>query len=116
LNQLDGETIRNHVDASAPDERSTFTKIIDLIDLPRNTVASILAPGLERRARMAGNVGTGGQGKVFFSDILKEAGVDNPVLSAVLGFAGDVVTRDTRYADDEGFARSSHESSISREN
>lgn len=70
------------------DRRSAITKVLDLIDVPRNVIANAVG-------RVVG-VKTGNLRKstilpkVFFSDILKELGVKKGPGRAVAGFVGDV--------------------------
>ncbi|GAF96590.1 unnamed protein product, partial [marine sediment metagenome] len=65
----------------APDKRSAFTKFLDIIDVPRNTVANIVGDivGVEKKTLRRGTL----QKKVFASDILGKLGVKKGVGRAV---------------------------------
>lgn len=90
MNQSNIEDLRDHFLKQTYDDRGPVTKFLDLLDVPRNTILSTLAPGLEAKARERGDTGTFGRGKVFFSDVLGELGLENRVAKGVLGFVGDV--------------------------
>ena len=89
LNSLDVDTLREKMRVKY-DDRTPLIKFLDLIDMPRNTVAGLLAPSLRRKAEAEGETGTFGMGKVYGSDVLKSLGVDNRIARGVLGFALDV--------------------------
>jgi len=73
-----------------PDTRGGFEKVLDWVDLPRNTIAQIVG-------RLAGvkfddikQRGALGMKRVYMSDVLKRAGVKNKAVRAIGGFLGDV--------------------------
>ena len=73
-----------------PDPRSGFEKVLDWVDLPRNTIAQLVGrlAGVDTEKIKAR--GAFGMKRVFMSDVLKKAGVKNRVVRAVGGFLGDV--------------------------
>lgn len=74
-----------------PDRRSTFEKVLDWIDLPRNVVGNVIGEmtGVDMSKLQKGAFGLP---RVYMSDVLKKLGMeDSPVTAAVLGFAGDVL-------------------------
>lgn len=79
----------------APDKRSAFTKFLDIIDVPRNTVANIIGSitGVDKAKLREGTL----QKKVFASDILDKLGVKPGVGRAVLGFGLDVLADPLTY-------------------
>ena len=103
LNQLDIDKITARLKRSRFDTRPAVVKVLDLIDLPRNTLFNIVAPGMGRRARERGEFGTFGQGKVFTSDVLAELGIENRVARGLLGFVGDVAFDPLTYVGGAGF-------------
>lgn len=90
LNTMDLDTLRERFHQTRRDDRGPVVRFLDLLDAPRNTILSTLAPGLRRRAEASGNTGAGGRGRVYFSDVLGEAGMSPGVARGVLGFIGDV--------------------------
>lgn len=92
---------------SAPyDDRSGFTRFLDLVDLPRNVIGNLLAgavaPGLRDKQVEAGETGTFGMARVRFSDILDHLGVKNHVINGVVGFVGDVALDPLTYLGGAG--------------
>lgn len=103
INTLDLDTIRERFAQSRRDDRGPVEKALDLLDYPRNQIAAMIAPGLERQARERGDVGAFGTGKVFGSDVLKAAGIENRVARAVLGFGADVLVDPLTYIGPAGW-------------
>lgn len=103
LNSIDAETLREKYLSTRRDDRGPVTKFLDLLDYPRATIVSTLAPGLERRARERGDTGAFGQGRVSVRDVLGEMGMEPGVARAVLGFVGDVAFDPLTYAGPAGW-------------
>jgi hypothetical protein len=91
LNAMGAEAVKGHLSEvmDPEDTRPALVKALDVIDVPRNLVANAIGAltgvptdKLER--------GTFGLPKVYGSDILKHAGVENSVAAAILGFGTDV--------------------------
>lgn len=99
LNASDVDSLRERFAGTKLDTRGPVTRFLDAIDVPRSFVAGrILAPAIRRRKEAEGEVGTFGEGKVYFSDILQEMGVENHVIRGLLGFVGDVATDPLTFA------------------
>ena len=81
-----------------PDQRGTLTRIFDIIDLPRNIVANIVADLGGIRPDVQREKGALGIRKVFASDVLKRLGVKNNIVRGVVGFLGDVALDPLTYA------------------
>lgn len=93
LNGSDWDTLREKLQAHpVHDDRPAIVKVLDTLDLPRNALWNILAPGIAARKKAAGETETFGLGAVHFSDVLDEMGVHNRIVKGILGFAGDLVT------------------------
>jgi len=103
LNDSDIDALRSRFRTTKLDQRGPVTKFLDLLDLPRNTLANVIAPGIARRKRESGDTGTFGMGTVRFSDILDDLGVENRVIRGVVGFVGDVAMDPLTYAGGAGF-------------
>jgi hypothetical protein len=103
LNDLDPDEIRARLVANPRDGRGPVQRVLDMIDAPRNAVASIVAPRLERKARESGERGAFGQGKVFMSDVLRELGVNNRVVAGIVGFGLDVAFDPLTYIGPAGW-------------
>jgi len=103
LNELGFDDIRERFHQTRRDDRPAWVKALDLLDAPRNFIAGTIAPSIEARKRAAGEVGAGGRGKVFVSDILQEMGVKNRVVRAVAGFVGDVAFDPLTYVGPAGW-------------
>jgi hypothetical protein len=103
LNNTDIDVIKERFHKTRLDGRSPFVKALDLIDLPRNTVANALFPGIAADARAAGNTGTLGMGRVTFSDALERLGVENRVARAIVGFVGDTALDPLSYIGPAGW-------------
>ena len=93
LNNLDLDTLRDRL-LTHPyhDDRPAFVKVLDTLDLPRNALWNILAPGIARRKKAMGETETFGLGSVHFSDVLDEMGVHNRLVKGIVGFIGDLAT------------------------
>lgn len=103
IDDLDWDQVRERLSRTAFDNRGPVTRFLDLIDLPRNTIAGILAPGVRRRKEAEGEMAALGQGRVYFSDILGELGMRPGLVRGVLGFVGDVATDPLTYAGPPGW-------------
>jgi len=70
------------------DRRSAFTKVLDILDIPRNVVANVIGSltGVEKGKLRKGTV----LPKVYLSDVLGKLGVPKGPARSVLGFVGDV--------------------------
>lgn len=103
LNDLDAQELQERFHTTRHDERGPVTRLIDLIDLPRNTLAGILAPHIRRRKEAEGETGALGQGRVYMSDILGDLGVKNHAVRAIAGFVGDTLLDVTTYLGPAGW-------------
>lgn len=104
LNERDSDEILRRMTPYHPtDTRGPVTQFLDLLDLPRNTIASAVAPGLARKKKAEGETGLAGMGKVYFSDILGELGMRPGIARGVLGFVGDVALDPLTYAGPPGW-------------
>lgn len=90
INDMDLDQYRSRIYQTAIDDRGPVSKALDLLDAPRNAVASMLFPGIVRRKTLAGDVETGRGAVVRGSDILNEMGIENHIARAVGGLALDV--------------------------
>lgn len=90
LTDLNSDQIARRLASMRFDNRSTVEKVIDLIDLPRNQIFNLAAPGIARKKAMQGDFGAAGTPEVTGADVLRELGVDNSVLRGTLGFVADV--------------------------
>lgn len=70
------------------DRRSSVTRVLDLIDVPRNIIANVIGSlvGVDRESKPRGTLIK----KVFFSDILAKLGVKKGAVRSIVGFIGDV--------------------------
>lgn len=102
LNSLDVDAIRERLQSSRLDDRPTWVRALDVLDYPRAQLLAAVAPSLERKARERGDIGTGGVGKVYGSDVLEAAGVNNRVVKAIGGFAFDLLTDPLTYVGPAG--------------
>ncbi len=85
------------------DDRTPVTRVLDMIDLPRNVLANVLF-------RPTGVVDTEGARRgalglpvVTTSDALKNLGVSNKVARGILGFVGDVALDPLTYLGPAGW-------------
>lgn len=105
LNNTDLDTLREKLEAHPThDDRPAFVKVLDVLDLPRNTLWNILAPGLAARKKAQGETATFGLGSVHFSDVLDEMGVHNHVARGIFGAIGDLATDPILYIGGAGGA------------
>ena len=83
-------------DLERPDRRGTFTRIMDVLDIPRNAVANVIGSmaGVDKRKLRGGALGLK---SVAMSDVLKKLGVRDKVVRGVVGFAGDVLADPLTY-------------------
>lgn len=103
LNNLDMDQVRQRFAQTKFDDRSSFVQVMDVLDLPRNTLAGLIAPSIRRRKEAEGETGTFGQGKVYAADILKDLGVQNRVVRGIAGFVGDVALDPLTYIGPPGW-------------
>jgi hypothetical protein len=103
LNSLDADALRERFHRTRYDDRGPIVKALDLLDAPRNELMGVLFSGIEKRKREAGETGTFGSGKVYFSDVLKDMGVQNKVVRGVVGFIGDVALDPLTFAGPAGW-------------
>lgn len=103
LNALDFDSIRDRFQRTRHDTRPPLIKFLDLIDLPRNALFNLVAPGIAARKKAEGEEAAFGLGRVFASDVLREMGVRNKVIRGVVGFIGDVVFDPLTYLGPAGF-------------
>lgn len=104
LNDTDIAELRRRVMSGAPhDERPAWVKALDIIDLPRNALFNLAAPGIATRKARSGDRATFGMGRVNFSDVLEELGVDNRIVRGVGGFVGDVAFDPLTYIGPAGW-------------
>lgn len=99
LNKLGEKEIRENLAKlkEPEDRRSTITKVLDFIDIPRNLVANAVASlsGADTKKLEKGALGLK---RVNTSDLLKQLGVENKVARGILGFVGDVALDPLTYA------------------
>jgi len=103
LNAADIDALRERFAKTRIDNRGPVVRFLDMLDLPRNTIAGLLAPGIRRRKEAQGDTAALGQGRVYFSDILDDLGVENRVVRGVVGFIGDVALDPLTYAGPAGW-------------
>ena len=103
MNALDMPTLMERYQAQRYDDRGAVTRFLDMLDMPRNVIASTLFPSIRRRKEAEGDTGTFGLGNVRFSDILDELGVDNRIIKGVAGFVGDVAMDPLTYLGPAGW-------------
>jgi hypothetical protein len=92
LNGLDLDTIREKYISRRYDDRPAIVRVLDTLDLPRNALWNVLAPGVARRAKERGDTGTFGLGRFSFSDVLNEAGVSNRIVRGIVGTGLDIAS------------------------
>lgn len=102
LNDLDIDEIRDRYKSNGYDDRTPITRVLDLIDLPRNVVANLLfrPAGVETKGLRRGALGLP---SVSTSDALKQLGVSNKIVRGVVGFAGDVLLDPLTYLGPAGW-------------
>ena len=103
LNASSLDDIRDKWARTRVDDRDPLTRFLDLLDLPRNTIATILAPSVAARKKASGETGALGMGVVRTADILDDLGVDNRVVRGVAGFVGDVALDPLTYIGPAGW-------------
>lgn len=77
------------------DRRSLFTKVTDVLDIPRNLVANAIASiaGMSKEKLREGTL----QKTVYMSDVLEHLGVAKGPLRSIIGFVGDVAVDPLTY-------------------
>lgn len=103
LNQTDMDEIRRRLLTVNRDNRSPAMKVLDLIDAPRNVIMGLVAPSLRSKAEQSGDTGAFGLGRVQFSDVLRDLGLNNRVANGLLGFVGDVAFDPLTYVGPAGW-------------
>ena len=84
-------------DLEGKDRRSALTKVLDVLDLPRNLIGNLAGSlaGVDKTKLRKGALGLP---SVTGSDILAKLGVKDNVAKAILGFVGDVALDPLTYA------------------
>lgn len=100
---MDTDALHERFHQSRRDDRGPVTRFLDLLDYGRNEIQATVFPHLEEQARLAGNVGANGVGKVFGSDVLRHLGVSNKIISAAGGFVYDLATDPLTYIGPAGW-------------
>lgn len=90
INAADLDELKQSLAKSRLDDRPPFIKALDLVDLPRNALFNVVAPGIADRKRKELEFGAAELPVVRTSDILRELGVQNRAALAIGGFVGDV--------------------------
>lgn len=107
LNDLDWNQVRERMAKTSFDNRGPVTRFLDIIDLPRNTIANVvargLAPKLRERQTNEGETAALDQPRIYTSDILKELGVRPGLVAGTLGFIGDVALDPLTYVGPPGW-------------
>lgn len=82
-------------DLPRTDKRGLFTKVIDILDIPRNLIANAVGGllGVDTAKVRRGTF----LPKVWMSDILGKAGVPKGAVRSIIGFAGDVLVDPLTY-------------------
>ena len=104
INEQTLDDLKDHFSVSGFDNRSPLTKVLDLVDLPRNAVANIVF----RTTGLAGqgeNQRTGAFGLpvVTTSDALESLGIKNHLVRGIAGFVGDVALDPLTYLGPAGW-------------
>ncbi|MFW6106922.1 MAG: hypothetical protein ACOC8H_02055, partial [bacterium] len=90
INKMGADAIKDYPEiASIRDDRATFEKVLDWIDLPRNVVANVIGEiaGVDTSKSPRGSLGLK---RVYMSDVLGKLGVKPGALRSVVGFVGDL--------------------------
>jgi hypothetical protein len=98
LNQRGADLLVNRAEELGNfDSRPMWQRALDVIDLPRNVVANVIADvaGIDTSEMDRASLGLK---RVNFSDILGHMGVDNKVVKGVVGFVGDALVDPLTYA------------------
>jgi len=103
MNAASWEDIQRKFRRSRADRRTPIIKVLDLIDLPRNALFNLAAPGIASQRAEQGETAAFGLGRVNASDLLKALGVENQVARGVAGFVGDVALDPLTYLGPAGF-------------
>jgi len=103
LNAADLDDLRERFLKSRYDDRGPVTKVLDLIDAPRNAIANVIFPGAAERAAQEGERAAFGLPRVNVSDALKSLGVENRVARGVAGFVGDMALDPLTYLGPAGW-------------
>ena len=102
LNDLDLDQVRERFVRSKADTRTPFVKFLDLVDLPRNSVANAIASFTAPELKQADARGAAGLARINFSDFLREMGVENRLVRGVVGFVGDLAVDPLTYLGGAG--------------
>jgi len=98
LSERGAEALKERLpDIEHQKRRSGVTKVLDILDLPRNVVANVIAglAGVDTSGKRKGAA----LPKVFVSDILEKLGVEKGALRSVAGFVGDVAIDPLTYVN-----------------
>ena len=91
LNRFGAEALKKRFAevTKPPDRRPGYMKVLDILDVPRNTIANMLAniSGVDKSKMERA---TGGQKRVPFSALLAKMGVKKGAARSVAGLVGDV--------------------------
>jgi len=103
LNQSDPDELRDRFLNSKYDTRTPLQQVLDLVDLPRNTIANLVFHDAAREQGAKGETAAFGMPRVSVSDGLRNMGVENRVALALGGFAGDVALDPLTYLGPAGW-------------
>ncbi|MDD4890537.1 MAG: hypothetical protein PHU85_11485 [Phycisphaerae bacterium] len=97
LQQRGSDVLRERIgELPKRDDRGTITRVLDVLDVPRNAVANAIAnlTGTDTSKLPSGTL----QKKVYFSDLLKGMGLGEGPVQSIVGFAGDILLDPLTYA------------------
>lgn len=103
LNSMDLPEIKARWSADPLDTRGAGTRVLDMIDLPRNTVANLLFKATGVVKDDPRNTAALGLQRVSVSDALEALGVENRIVRGVAGFVGDVALDPITYLGPPGW-------------
>lgn len=103
LNALDLDEIRDRYVRHGFDDRSPITKVLDLIDLPRNVMGNLIFRGTGVVDSKGLRSSALGLPEVKTSDALKSLGVENRIVRGIAGFVGDVALDPLTYLGPAGW-------------
>lgn len=103
LNSMDLPEIKARWSADPLDTRGAGTRVLDMIDLPRNVIANTLFKATGVVKDDPRNKAALGLQRVSVSDALEAMGVENRIVRGVAGFVGDVLLDPITYLGPPGF-------------
>ena len=103
LNSMDLPEIKARWSADPFDTRGAGTRVLDMIDLPRNVIANTLFKATGVVKDDPRNKAALGLQRVSVSDALEAMGVENRIVRGVAGFVGDVLLDPITYLGPPGF-------------